>query len=300
LPINIANGTKRCVFVLCFALCAMLLAGCSREVPPVEINVDAGAAMIAEAKNGKILFEKNPDRRFPPASTAKVMTAIVAIERIPLTKDMVVSRRAVRVAPTVAGLRSGTEYQMRDLIDAILIKSANDAAVVIAEGVAGSEKEFARLMNAMAKELGMENTYFANATGLPAGKNDRQYTTAEDLVKMMRYAMRYKVILKAMSKKEADIYGSDGRRIHLGTHNKALLRDSEAPWGKTGYTKQARRTFVGVDPSPDPHITFALLRSDDLWNDITTLNDRGLEIYRRNHRTLVSDLVRWIRSEREK
>jgi D-alanyl-D-alanine carboxypeptidase (penicillin-binding protein 5/6) len=289
------------VFVYILVLiCVYTSAGCSREAAPVQINVDAKAAMMIEAGNGKVLFAKNPDGSFPPASTAKVMTAIVAIERVPVTKEMTVSRKAVRIAPTVAGLRPGVKYRLKDLIAAILIKSANDAAMVIAEEVAGSEKEFVLLMNATAKELGMTDTYFATATGLPTGKKDRQHTTARDLVRMMRYALRYRIILEAMSRKEEDIYGGDGQKIHLETHNKALLRYSKAPWGKTGYTRQARRTFVGVNPSLKPRIIFALLRSDDLWDDITTLNDQGLRIYRRNHWMFISELVEWIKDQRRK
>ena len=295
MTINFAHGTR-----ICIMLCVLVFSGCARQEPLLEINVNAKAAMIVEAENGNILFEKNPDRRFPPASTAKVMTAIVAIEHVPVMREITSSKKAVRVQPTVAGLRPGARYRLKDLITAILIKSANDAAIVIAEEVAGSEKEFARLMNATAKELGMEDTYFATATGLPTGKKDSQYTTVRDLAMMMRYALRYEIILGAMRQKEAEIRGLDGRKIYLKTHNKALLWDPGAPWGKTGYTAEARRTFVGVNPSPEPRIVFAVLQSNDLWDDIITLNDQGLEIYRRDHRTFISDLIDWIKSERRR
>ena len=115
----------------------------------------------------------------------------------------------------------------------------------------------------------MENTYFATASGLPTGKRDSQYTTARDLAHMMRYALRYNIILDLMSQKELEIFGSDNKVIYLKTHNKALLRSEKAPWGKTGYTKEAKRTFVGTDPSYRPVIVFGLLQSTDLWNDIT-------------------------------
>lgn len=281
-------------------LIVFLLAGCSGSVPPIEVSVDAKSAMIAEVKNGEILFEKAPDTRYPPASTAKVMTAIVAIENMPLDEVIVPTTRTLRVEPTVAGLKAGTGYRLKDLLSAILIKSANDAAVVIAVAVAGSEKEFAALMNAKARDIGMADTYFANASGLPTGREDRQYTTARDLAKMMRYATRYRTILEAMSKKEAEIFGSDGRRIYLKTHNKTLLWSSEAPWGKTGYTRQAKRTFAGIDPSLRPRIVFSLLKSNDLWDDITELKDRGLEIYDERHRTFFSDLFDWIKRQRDR
>ncbi len=280
--------------------CALFLAGCSKEiVPDKSVTVDAKGAIIMEAASGRILFEKNAKEKYPPASTAKVMTAIVAIERLPLEEVIIPSKKSLYVEPTIAGLKAGVEYRLKDLILAILIKSANDAAGVIAEAVAGSEVEFAKVMNEKAEELGMVNTYFVKASGLPTGKVDKQHTTAEDLAIMMRYAAQYEIILEGVSRKESSIQGSDGRTIYLKTHNKALLWNEDSPWGKTGYTKEARRTFVGVDPSYKPRIVFALLKSTALWDDINTLNKCGLRIYQMNHKTFISSLVEWIENARK-
>lgn len=276
------------------------LAGCSKSPLPPEININAKTAIIVEARTGEVLFEKDADSAFPPASTAKVMTAIIAVEYLLPGEEITPSKKAVHVQPTVAGLKPGVKYTLEDLLAAILIKSANDAALVLAEEVAGSEKEFARLMNEKAEEIGMENTYFATASGLPTGKKDAQHTTARDLTRMMRYALKYNIILEVMSQKELEIFGSDGKAIYLKTHNKALLRSDNAPWGKTGYTREAKRTFVGIDPSYKPVVAFALLQSNDLWDDITTLNDQGLEIYNQKYRTLLSKLIRWIKSQKRR
>ncbi len=153
-------------------------------------------------------------------------------------------------------------------------------------------------MNEKAKRIGMEDTHFATASGLPTGKKDSQHTTALDLAKMMRYAARYHIILEAMSKPEAVIYGSDGKRIYLKTHNKSLFKYPDGPWGKTGYTIEARRTFAGVDPSYEPRIAFGLLRSNDLWNDIMTLKNKGLELYELSRRTRLSEFLKWMRDQR--
>ncbi len=276
------------------------IAGCTVREEPIVVQVDAKAAVIAEAKNGEVLYEKDPGKRYPPASTTKVMTAIVAIEKMSLNKYIKAGKKVSKVEPTVAGLEPGVKYRLKDLLAAILIKSANDAALAIAEGVAGSEEKFVRLMNTRARKLGMDDTYFATPSGLPTGKKDSQYTTARDLAKMMRYARRYEIILELMAQKEADIYGSDGRKIHLKTHNKSLFWSDDAPWGKTGYTREARRTFVGIDPSLKPRIVFSLLKSDDLWKDITMLKNKGLELYERKHRTFLSDLIDWISSQRRR
>lgn len=259
------------------------------------------AALIADAGSGRVLFAKNPEVRFPPASTTKVMTAIVALDNLSPEAEIVPRPSVVQVEPTIAGLKAGVSYELKDLLSAILIKSANDAAVVIAEAVAGSEEDFAAMMNEKAESIGMENTNFATASGLPTGRKDSQYTTVTDLARMMRYALRYDIILTEMSKKSETIYGSDERRIYLKTHNKTLIWDGkDAPWGKTGYTREARRTFVGVDPSEDPRIVFSLLRSNDLWDDIRTLKDRGLELHELSRENILTDILDWVSDQRER
>ena len=288
---------------LLFAL--VLTAGCGQKIELPTVNVDAKGAVILDATNGRVLFAKNPDGRFPPASTTKIMTAIVAIESLSPDADVIPSKKATYVEPTLAGLKAGVKYKLNDLLATILIKSGNDAATAIAEAVAGSEKAFAEKMNTKAAILGMDNTYFATASGLPTGKKDSQYTTARDLAVMMRYAMRYKPLLEHMSRKDAVIYGSDGGRIYLKTHNRSLLMRQDGPWGKTGYTKEASRTFAGCDASESPSIVFGLLKSEKLWDDIFTLNDKGLEIFALYRRTWVDDLkerfsafLDWIRGQR--
>jgi len=290
-------NTRYPILAAAALLLLLLAAGCSKEPPKVDISVNAASAVIMDAGRGDILFEKNAREKYPPASTVKVMTAIVAVENMPLDAVIKPGKKALRVEPTVAGLRAGVGYELRDLLSAILIKSANDAAVVIAEGVAGSEEKFALLMNQKAAEIGMTDTFFAGATGLPTGRKDKQHTTSRDLAVMMRYARRHDVILEEMSKKEADIYGADGRKIHLRTHNKTLLWHDDAPWGKTGYTREARRTFVGVDPSQRPSVIISLLRSNDLWDDIMTLERKGLELYEIHTRTFFDDLADWVKAQ---
>ncbi|MFH1797900.1 MAG: serine hydrolase [Candidatus Omnitrophota bacterium] len=253
--------------------------GCEREA---RLDINARTAVIVNARTGRLIYKKNVNEKFPPASTSKIMTAIVAIENLALDEKVIPSKNITKVEPTAAPLNPGVEYVLKDLIYAMLVKSANDAALAVAEGVSGSEVKFVELMNEKARGINMRNTYFANASGLPTGIKDNQYTTAEDLAKMMRYALRYGIILDAVSKKEENIRGSDGKNIHLRTHNNTLFREGGEAWGKTGYTKEAKRTFVGVDPSSEPKIIFALLQSDDLWNDIVKLKEYGLKASKRN------------------
>lgn len=275
------------VLVLALTMFAVKSFGKARVPEPVCVNVNAKSAIIIEAKSGKVLFEKNADHKLPPASMVKVMTAMVVMDRMPLHRRVIAGDSAIRVEPTIAGIRPGESYEVGDLIAAVLIKSANDAAVVLAEAVSGSEKRFVDLMNRKARALGMKNTRFTSASGLPSkSKKNKQYTTARDMARMMRYALRYKYIIETMAKTEDTIYGSDNVRLYLKTHNRSLFSKNGASWGKTGYTMEARRTFVGIDPSMKPKIVFSLLKSDDLWNDISTLKNKGLTIYNKRHKKL--------------
>ena len=277
---------------------AFLFSGCARQEAPVDITVNAGSAIVMERANGEVLFAKNADTRYPPASTVKVMTAIIAIENAPLDKRIIPSKDIQKIEPIVVGLKPGVEYRLGDLIAAILIHSGNDAAETIAEGVSGSVEEFVELMNQKARDIGMTDTYFVNPSGLPTGKRDRQYSTARDLAKMMTYALKYRIITRLMSKKSAVIYGSDGEKIVLKTKNKALLRAEGAPWGKTGYTHEARRTFVGVNPSSKPAIVLAVMKSSDLWSDIMKLEEGGIKMYYRRRLGPFYSLIEWIQEQR--
>jgi len=145
-------------------------------------TINARAAVVMEASTGRVLFAKDPDRRLPPASTAKLMTAIVAIEKADLNDVVPISKNASRVRSLKAGFRKGDEVTVEKLLYAALIKSANDAAVALAEAVAGSEENFVYLMNQKAIAIGAKDTQFINSTGLPG---PHQYTTALDLSTIM-------------------------------------------------------------------------------------------------------------------
>lgn len=274
------------------ALCAILISGCGKPEKPIEVKLSAVSAIIIDAKTGEVLYEKNADERLLPASTTKVMTAVVAMERTSFLSVITATNSVTRVEPTVAKLKPGVKYYAKDLMKALLIKSANDAAVAIAEGVSGNERNFVELMNAKAAELGMENTHFANASGLPPNKGESQYTTARDLAKLMRYASKYRFFVRTMAKSKDTICGSDGVKVLLETHNKSLTMADNVSWGKTGYTKKAGRTYVGMDPSYPPKIIFSFLKSEDLENDIFVLKSAGLELYERKHEGVFRKLWR--------
>lgn len=241
----------------------------------------AVSAVVINSSNGGVLYSKNANLRLPPASTTKVMTALIALERLPFQQEILIDQHAANVSPSKAGLTPHARYKAIDLVIAALVASSNDAAVALAEEISGSEKEFAKLMNEKAKSLGMNDTKFINPTGLTE-RGQTQYSTAMDLAKLMRVAAKNKLIDQMMGFTMATIRGSDGRPIVIRSHNKMLWRIPRFVKGKTGWTFASRHTFVGTDYAPDKKITFAMLHSKKPWADIERLATFGLFLEKRN------------------
>ncbi|MDO8747066.1 MAG: hypothetical protein Q7J70_05330 [Thermodesulfovibrionales bacterium] len=184
-------------------------------------------------------------------------------------------------------MRAGETLTVETLLYAALIRSANDAAFALAEVVAGSEKKFVQLMNRKAIAIGASYSRFINTTGLP-GKG--QNTTAYDLSKIMRYALKYPVIKEIIGKKETKIATEQGRTISLENTNKLLWSDNGAVGGKTGYTKAARHCFVYAGEREGDMVIVAILgaRSREiLWNETEKLKTRGFAVIASNEQPVV-------------
>lgn len=227
----------------------------------------AVAAYLWDATANKALYAKNIDRRVYPASTTKVMTAILVLERLNLDQYVTVKSSALQVQDTKLYLRPGEQYRVRDLLHAILLKSANDAANVLGEAVAGSQTKFIDLMNKRAAALGARNTKFANAHGLPS--QGQQYTTARDMALIFRAALKNPFFRKAITFKYRIIYSKEGRRFFLKSHNTSLFREWKRDiYGKTGYTNDAGACFVGYFMKGKNIIIVDVFRCRKRWDDI--------------------------------
>ncbi|MEZ5583409.1 MAG: D-alanyl-D-alanine carboxypeptidase [Candidatus Competibacteraceae bacterium] len=168
-------------------LIGALLVTFSTSVPALPTpEITARAAVLMNADSGEILFAKQPHTQLPPASTTKVLTALIALERLNLQDRISVSARAAAVEPSRIGLQPGEVLYAQDLLYGLLLKSGNDAAEVIAEAVGGSVAGFANLMNDRAWQLGARRSRFQNPHGLP---NEAHYSTAYDLALIFRQAM---------------------------------------------------------------------------------------------------------------
>ncbi len=241
-------------------------------------DIQSRAAVVMDAATGRVLYAKNPELRLLPASTTKLMTALVVIEKAKLTDVVTVSQRAASAPPTKAGLKAGDKVTIETLLYAALMKSANDAAVALAKAVAGSEEEFVALMNMKALAIGANNTHYINANGLP-GKG--QYITAYDLSKIMRHAIKYPVLKEILGTRITEIATETGKTMFIKNTNKLLWSDEELLGGKTGYTNQARHCFVCAGERGNETLIVALLgspRRDLLWKETEALMGVGTRV----------------------
>jgi D-alanyl-D-alanine carboxypeptidase (penicillin-binding protein 5/6) len=267
------NITRKGILLLLFAACPLLLA---TAVDADDLH--SRAAIVMEASTGRVLYGKNPNLRLPPASTTKLMTAMVALDRLDTNDVVTISEKAANVSPVKAHFRTGEKVTVKTLLYAALLRSANDAAVALAEAVGGTEENFAELMNQKVLALGMADTKFINATGLPG---NGQYSTVYDLSRMMRNALRYPLIKEIINTKASNITTEAGRTIFLKNINKLLWQDESLLGGKTGYTRAAKHCFVCAGLHDDETIIVAVMGApsrETLWKESESLLARGFTV----------------------
>tara|TARA_B100001029_G_scaffold179760_1_gene190830 strand:+ start:3612 stop:4760 length:1149 start_codon:yes stop_codon:yes gene_type:complete len=206
-----------------------------------EFNIDAKTAILQDYLSGEILYEKDADMSIYPASMTKIMTSIIAFEllkkgQLDLDEKFIVSENAWRLAN--AGYSSmfimvGDEVSVENLLRGIIVASGNDACVTLAEGIAGSEEEFAVMMTSKAQEIGMYNTSFSNASGINDPDN---YSTARDILIMSNYLIRnFPDFYKYFAEKEFTWDRTGGDPITQGNRNPLLYKNMGADGIKTGY-----------------------------------------------------------------
>ena len=213
-------------------------------------DVKARTAILQDFLSGEILYEKDPDKSIYPASMTKIMTAIIAFELIKsgdlnLDEKFIVSENAWRLSS--AGYSSmfimiGDEVSVEDLLKGIIIASGNDACVALAEGIAGTEEEFAILMTAKAKELGMENSNFANSSGI---NNTENVSTVRDIMIMSNYLIKnFPEEYEYFSEKEFTWDRTGGDPITQGNRNPLLYKNFGVDGIKTGYLAVERYSLA--------------------------------------------------------
>ena len=236
--------------------------------------IPAKAAIVMD-NTGTVLYSKYPDAKLAPASTVKLITAMVAIDTLDPAKTVRVSANAAKVRSIKPRLQTDDEMTVSDLLHLALMRSINGAAVALAETAAGTEQDFVALMNRKARELGANNTLFANASGLPKG---RQYTTASDLVLIMKAAVSYPLIREILATKFYLFKTTAGKDYFVDNSNDLLWQEDNVIGGKTGYTGNARHCFVcAINTEKGPLYTAVLgARSrSSLWRSTLLLEQIG-------------------------
>ena len=259
-------------------------------VPPLsagatEISLSAKSAILIDASDGSVLFEKNSKEQMGMASTTKIMTALVVCELLDLDSKVVIPKEAVNVEGSSVYLCEGEILSVEQLLYALMLSSANDAAAALAIAASGSIAAFAHEMNEKAIKLGLKDTHFVNPHGL---YDDMHYTTAYDLALISAEALRHPTLKNIVSCKKATIpqgvtaespEGSSER--YLSNHNKMLGRYDGAIGLKTGFTKKTGRCLVSAAERDGLTLISVTLNAPDDWNDHTSLLDYGFSAYER-------------------
>lgn len=206
------------------------------------ITLTSPSAILCEASTGQVIFEKNADERRPVASVNKVMTILLTLEavdegRVSLEDQVTVSPRAASMGGSQAFLDAGERYKLSELLKTVIVASANDSAVALAEHLAGTEESFVQLMNMRAEELGLTNTHYANCTGLPAQEH---YTTARDVAKLSAQLDLHPIYYRYSTIWMDEIKHRGGRVTSLTNTNRLIRFYPGCDGYKTGSTNEAR------------------------------------------------------------
>lgn len=243
-------------------------------MPPVS----AASAVLIDAGTNAVLCEKRANERMAPASTTKIMTALVAVENADIERVVTVSPLAVGVEGSSVYLYAGEKITLIDLLYAMLLESANDAAAAIAIEIGGSIDAFSRMMNDKAKALGLSDTHFVNPHGL---YDEEHYTTARELALIASAALEHEVLRRIVSTKKHTLLPVEGNTRMLYNHNKMLSLYEGAIGVKTGFTKKSGRTLVSAAERDGLTLIAVTLGAPDDWNDHKKLLDCGFENFSR-------------------
>lgn len=227
-----------------------------------QVDVKAESYVLMDADSGKVLLAENEHKRLPPASMTKLMTLILAVEaledgKVSLKDKVVTSEEAWKMGGSQVYLEPGEEMTFEDMLIAIAVGSANDASVAVAEHLEGTHKNFVEVMNQKAKMMGLKNTHFVNAYGLPA---ENHYSSAYDMSVMARYALKHPKLLEYTSIKEYNLRQGE---FKLYNTNKLLWWYQGADGFKTGWTNEAKYCLTATARRDGLRLVGAVLASPE-------------------------------------
>ncbi len=255
---------KKLIARMAAALLAVIL------VFPCEA-ISAGSAVLMDAQTGRVLFEKNADRRSLIASTTKIMTALVVCEQCNVLDRVRIPKEAVGIEGSSMYLQEGEVLTVQELLYGLMLRSGNDAAMALAIYCGGTVEGFSELMNDKAHRLGLTGSHFVNPHGLD---NPNHYATARDLAVLAAYAMENPIFAKTVSTKSITV----GQRI-LQNHNKLLWQVDGADGVKTGFTKKAGRILVSSCIRDGRRLIAVTINDGNDWADHKMLLESGFSAF---------------------
>ena len=247
-------------------------------------SINAASAILIDNRTNKVLYSKNEDTKMFPASTTKIMTAIITLENCSLDEQATASFDAVNIPEgyATADIKIGETFTVEQLLEMLLVHSANDAANVLAEHVGGSLESFVSIMNTKANELGLTNTHFTNAYGL---QDNNHYTTARDLATIMKYCLQNEdfrricglasCAIPATNMSEPRTYASTNQLVIAGNNNYYPYVTT----GKTGFTSDAKHCLVSSAYNNDLELICVVLGSEDHFGDTRAIYNYAYSTY---------------------
>lgn len=247
------------------------------DTSTADVGISAGQAILIDGDKGKVLYEKCADERAYPASTTKIMTALIVLETLekndsPMEQKVRVPACAEGVEGSSLYLKDGEEISIEDLLYGLMLVSGNDAAVALAEIIGGSQENFVKMMNEKAKELGCRNTHFVNPNGL---FDEDHYTTARDMAVISMEAMKdpafRKIVLATSWKADRE----ESSYVTFPNKNKTVYEYQGGNGIKIGYTTDSGRTLVASSERDGKTMICVVMSAPDWFNDAYRLMDHG-------------------------
>ncbi|MDX6765499.1 MAG: LysM peptidoglycan-binding domain-containing protein [Candidatus Methylacidiphilales bacterium] len=251
--------------------CARLWAAQPAVPPALEREILAASALLVDAQTGEVVFSRRPDTPYPPASTVKLLTALLVWEKTGLEGEVEIAPEDADVEPSHVPLKAGEVVPVRDLTKALLVGSDNDTAMALGRKVAGDSRTFVQQMNERARQLGCSRSNFLNPNGLPA---PGQVTTARDLMRIFRAVLAVPQLRSICAMPSFVLRTAVGAQ-RVKNHNKLLGVYAGMGPAKTGWTVASRHTYAASATRDGRELWLVILNSPNKWNDARLLFDYG-------------------------
>lgn len=281
LPTNIVPISIILVSVIALIIAFFLLHNCTQATSAITYpSISARQAILIDAETGEILYEKNASSKAYPASTTKIMTALVTIETVEtlnseLTQEVKVPDEAIGIEGSSIYLAPEETISLEDLLYGLMLRSGNDAATALAYIIGGNQEKFVDMMNLKAREIGCTNTHFLNPSGL---FDEDHYTTTTDMALIAQAAMKNKTFKKISSSETWEASRASDKYNYFYNKNKVVHQYDGGNGIKIGYTKASGRTLVAAAERDNKQLICVVMGAPNWFNDSYHLMDYGFSL----------------------